>query len=1355
MDRTELKRSIEMDTLYRDRPALRKLIGRWPDPPSEPSPAIRQRFWKRLQTSVSAVNQRIADIPIFNYPAALPIVHQVPTIREAIRQHQVIVITGETGSGKTTQIPKICVEAGQGRYGIIACTQPRRIAATSLARQVARELNTELGSRVGYRIRFADYSRLTNLIQFMTDGILLTEIQRDRYLNAYDTIIVDEAHERTLNIDFLLGYLKQVLPDRPDLKLIITSATIDVEKFAEAFPQRYSTSRKQWICSRPNEHLGIDSEQPAPIIRVSGRTYPVETRYRPCDEIREEQGDVTIIDLVQEAVEEILTESSRGDILVFVAGIQEIREVMDRLSHLQSEGFTVLPLFSRLSVSEQNRIFKTGSDRKIIISTNIAETSITVPGIHYVVDTGRARISQYHSRSGTQGLPVLPISQSSADQRQGRCGRIADGICIRLYSEEDYLSRPPYATPEIRRSDLAAVILQMLNMKLGDIRRFPFIDPPETAQIRAGFNTLTELGAIDERKRITPIGRQMAALPVDPRTARMILQAKEENALYPVLIIAAAISCQDPRERPEDQPTQADQKHAVFTSKDSDLLSLLNLWEHYHHTLATFQTQGKMRKYCRANFLSYRRLREWIDIHRQLTIIVTENQWPLHKPDDWDYDAIHRSILSGYLSHIACRKEKKIYRGTRNRDLLIFPGSGVYKNRFEWIVAIELIETSRLFAHRVARIDPNWLEPLAGDLCRKHWSEPHWDPKQQRVVAWEKITLFGFTIIERRKIAYGQIDRAAANNIFILEALVEGKLTCDLPFWRHNRALIDDIRELENRTRKRDLLVDDAVVTAFYQARLSGVASLNDLKQLIKRHQGDRFLFMSSADLLQRDPQSRQSLFPDQLVIGEHRCPLTYVFDPGHPSDGVTIALPWSLLYSLPLQSFDYLVPGLLQEKIYWLFKSLPKAVRKKLVPIQETADRVWEAMTAWQYTTETSKTAKPAKKDFNHDLSDTLFRLTRIDVPPAEWSRPALPDYLKMNLRLTDPTTGETIQGRDLAALQNRKTGITDNWETLIRPYTQFPITDWDFGDLLAEVPLGNGGDIQLWGYRTLCMQDGQPCSTLSRTLSEAENRSIPAVAFLLEQALGSELSWLYHELRFPSETLSRFDQLWQQSAPVPLPLLQRKLDSKRTNLPKSIHETLQQRVFGMIRRSLCGYSESPILSRSDFERRLKTLRTEIKTLGDRVVFWINQTMEQREALLTDIATRTAPVQRQFADRLLDEVNRFLPAEALEETPLEQWQHAPRILQAYRRRLEKGLDDPNWEAERHQLYEAYQPLIDNLKPTNRKTPSSACWRYRRSLWMLEEYKVSLYAQDLKTAFPISAKRLERFLAAGQTIESQ
>ena len=875
----------------------------------------------------------IDSVRIIAYPADLPIVVHRQQIIAAIREHPVVVIAGETGSGKTTQIPKMCLEAGRGLRRLIGCTQPRRIAAITIAARVSEELGDLGPAMVGYKIRFQDHTRRTNRVRFMTDGVLLAEAERDRQLKTYDTIIIDEAHERSLNIDFLLGMLKKILCRRPDLKVIITSATIDTEKFAK--------------------HFGG-----APIINIAGRTYPVEVRYRPLPENPEEQ-DAGYLDQAVLAVLELRRFDKPGDILVFMPTERDVRDVVDslttaikdedqRLSHHPWPTRTeVLPLFGRLAGADQGRIFQPVTGTKIVVSTNVAETSVTVPGIRYVVDPGLARIPFYNVRARTTRMPVAPVSRASADQRLGRCGRVGPGVCVRLYSEEDYLNRPEYTLPEIQRSNLAEVILRMISLALGNPASFPFVDPPAVRAIRDGYSLLAELGAIDEQRRLTDKGRLMARLPLDPRMARMIIAAREENALKEVLVIVAALSIQDPLVRPADHEAEADAAHAPFESPTSDFLTLLAIWTAFQNVLGKTGSWGKVRKFCKTNFLSYQRLREWYEVHEQLSDIIKEEKGFGQNVLPADADAIHRAILSGNLRNIALKKEKNIYQGAQGREIMIFPGSSLFNRGKQWLMAADLVETTRLYARTVAVIEQEWLEPIAGNLCRSSFSSPHWEKKQGQVTALEKVTLFGLIIVAGRKVNYGRINPVEARQIFIADALVHAELDGHFSFLGRNKALISKLEGMEDRLRQRDIVVDEQAIFLFYDQRLpADVWDRAGLVRLIAAKATDNFLIMTEADLLNREPaRDLLAASPETMSAGETLLALSYRFEPGTEDDGVSVTIPFALAAHLDPGRFEWLVPGLLLDKIVLLLKGLPKALRKQLIPIQETAQQLFKEL--------------------------------------------------------------------------------------------------------------------------------------------------------------------------------------------------------------------------------------------------------------------------------------------------------------------------------------------------------------------------------------------------------------------------
>jgi len=1017
--------SLLPKALYRDQHILKQEIIRikrlkQKDSRSEPgnenkSPEIKDKkliyLEKKLRASVQKRTRREANLPKITYNEELPIVAKKDEIIKAISENRVVIISGETGSGKTTQIPKFCLAAGRGIDGKIGCTQPRRIAAITVAQRIAEELGEEIGKSVGYKIRFTDQTGENTYIKIMTDGILLAETQGDKYLNEYDTIIVDEAHERSLNIDFVLGILKTLLYKRKNLKLIITSATIDTEKFSKAFDN-------------------------APVIEVSGRMYPVDVRYLQDlhgfgnIESASENDEQTHVELAVRAIERLQQESPYGgDILVFMPTEQDIRETCELLEGRDFTGVNILPLYARLSASEQSRVFSQTRGRKIIVATNVAETSITIPGIKYVIDTGLARISQYLPGTRTTALPVVPVSKSSADQRKGRCGRVANGICIRLFSEKDYESRSLFTPPEILRSNLAEVILRMIALNLGDIWNFPFIDPPAPRLIKDGFDLLTELGAIVYKEsevrsqesevrsqeseadsqqptakcqqpiqptanntagkfQLTEKGKLMARMPLDPRLSRMLIEANTEGCVKEIAVIASALSIQDPRERPAEKQGEADQAHAVFNDPTSDFITLLNIWNKYHREVRGKGQEGiaslmTPKKFCKNYFISFRRMREWRDIHAQIIEELKESEVRIQKPEARSQESgvrsqkpedrsqkteadnqtlkansqqptanysqqppIHRSVLSGFLSNIATKKDKNMFQATKGKEVMIFPGSALFNKAGDWIVAAEMVETSRLFARTVANIDVNWLEELGKDQCKYSYLQPHWERNRGEVVAFEQVTLFGLVIIPQRPVSYGKINPDEACDIFIRSALVDGDMKQPFPFMLHNQNLIDEIQNMEEKIRRRDILTSEENIYQFYKERLDKVYDIRTLKKFIKDKRGDAFLRMKKEELLLYSPDENElTLYPDKLTLGNNIFPCDYHFEPGKPEDGLTIKIPSTLAPSVPAESLDWLVPGLFREKITAMIKALPKEYRKKLVPVTTTVDIILKEM--------------------------------------------------------------------------------------------------------------------------------------------------------------------------------------------------------------------------------------------------------------------------------------------------------------------------------------------------------------------------------------------------------------------------
>ncbi len=947
-----------------------------------------------------------------DYPAELPVVERREDILAAIRDHQVVVVAGETGSGKTTQLPKMCLELGRGRKGLIGHTQPRRLAARSVAGRLAEELSVPLGEQVGYQVRFNDQSSPSTLVKLMTDGILLAETQHDPLLLRYDTLIIDEAHERSLNIDFLLGYLKRLLPKRPDLKVIITSATIDVERFAA--------------------HFGTP-ETPAPVVEVSGRTFPVDVHYRPLARSDEDEEDRTLQEGIVHAVREIETiEREKGwlhgprDVLVFLPGEREIRETADTLRRADLKGTEILPLYARLSNEEQNRVFAPHRGRRIVLATNVAETSLTVPGIRYVIDPGLVRISRYSYRAKIQRLPIEPVSQASANQRKGRCGRIAEGVCIRLYDEEDFLSRPAFTDPEIQRTNLASVILSMLALKLGSIEDFPFVDPPDSRFVKDGFRLLFELGAVNEKQQLSTLGRKLAKLPIDPRLARMVLAGAERGCLRDVLIVVSALAIQDPRDRPADKRQAADQAHQRWHDPDSDFVALLNLW-HGIDNARDALSGNQLRRWCREHYINYLRMREWHDTFRQLRQLLRdmdiEVPAPLPRDENESEDQakqarrktsgkLHQALLSGLLSHLGTLLENREYLGARNRKFMIHPGSGLAKKTPKWVMAFELIETTKLFARTVAKIDPQWIEPQAEHLVKRSYSEPHWEMKRAQVVAFEQVTLFGLPIVARRRVHYGPIAPQESRELFIRRALVEGEFQTKGAFFAHNRALIDEVEALEDRARRRDILVDEETLFAFYDERIpADVVNGKGFEHWRKQaERQDPELLKFDIDALKARDAHDVTLaqYPDHLTLSGVAYPVSYHFDPDAADDGVTLTVPAAMLPQLPVHALEWLVPGLLREKCIALLKSLPKSIRRQVVPIPDWVDAALE-------------TLAPDERPLTEALGEFIRRRTGTRVHPDDWRLDLLPPHLIMNVRVVDHAGDMLGQGRDVRALEKR----------------------------------------------------------------------------------------------------------------------------------------------------------------------------------------------------------------------------------------------------------------------------------------------------------------------------------------------
>jgi len=1319
--RSQLKNAMHSDRIH-----LRRLVDRLARSRNKRSDNQRSRdlasLTRRIEDAVARKRRRLEGIPHPQDLDHLPITAAKSAIIDSIRSHPVTIISGETGSGKTTQIPKFCLAAGRGVDGKIACTQPRRIAATTVAARIAEELGEDLGRSVGYKIRFQDKTGPDGYIKVVTDGILLAETQGDPWLNAYDTIIVDEAHERSLNIDFVLGILKRLVHKRRNLKLIITSATIDTEKFSKAFDD-------------------------APVIEVSGRMYPVETRYFFPEDGSGDADDRSSVELAAQAIDQLVNQHTRGDILVFMPTEQDIRETCELLDGRNFPRTVIMPLFARLSAGEQRRVFAATVARKIIVATNVAETSITIPGIKYVVDSGLARISQYVPRSRTTALPVVPISRSSADQRKGRCGRVENGVCIRLYPEADYHNRPLFTQPEILRSNLAEVILRMIALDLGDIDAFPFIDRPAEKSIRDGFNLLVELGAIERadtprkgrlRYRLTENGRTMARLPIDPRLARMLLEAHQEKCLRPIVVIAAALSIQDVRERPLDKEAQADQAHRRFIDPLSDFITLLNIWHALHQAADRPRSMNALRKFCKRHYLSFKRIREWRDIHRQITAVLKEQRFDVARSDALTagglpvgnqdengafhplYAAIHRAILSGFLSNIAMRKEKVFYRAAKEREVMLFPGSGLFKNPGGWIVAAEMVETSRLYARKAAVVDVAWLEPLGGDLCRYSWSDPHWERGRGEVVAKEQVTLFGLPIVQNRRVAYGSIDRQQAADIFIRSALIDGDVKQPLGFMRHNTALVEAVSNLEDRIRRKDILVGDDVLVDFYRERLPGVCDIRTLKHRIRKKGGDHWLRLDREMLIRYMPDADLlSQFPREMDLGHRVLDCSYAFDPGADVDGVTVTIPAEAAADIPRQQLDWLVPGLLAEKVTTLIKGLPKAHRVKLVPVADTVNLVIGKMPR-------GRESLPAA------LSRFLFERLGVDIPATSWPVCDLPDHLRMRLAITDAKGRVVASGRDETLLDRQRMdpSVPRDMQPVKRQWERNDITEWDFGDLPEVLhPNGPKGDRRrnnAWCLYPRLQVDGPHIHLrLFTDSAAAESAHLEGVAALLGRHFSQDLKYLKKNLKLPA-------------------LL------KRQVVYFGGMAAIEGQLYHHVTHDLL---HRPILTEAAYQERLAEL-SDIKLyqygqdVRDAVIAVI-EAHHEAHCRIADVEKKRigAPVIGRFLQDRKEELARLVPDRFVCLYARERLLHLVRYLKAATIRVQRGIFDLEKDRTRQAQIDPFIETLTRMMQTMGETTSvDKRAAVERFFWMIEEFKVSVFAQEVGTDGPVSVKRLNKLI---------
>ncbi|MTC32171.1 ATP-dependent RNA helicase HrpA [Providencia alcalifaciens] len=1239
-----------------------------------------------VEKAKQKVEKKRLNMPKIVYPENLPVSQKKQAIFDAISQHQVVIIAGETGSGKTTQIPKICLELGRGVKGFIGHTQPRRLAARSVASRLAQELECELGTNVGYKVRFSDQVSDTTQVKLMTDGILLAELQNDKLLLQYDTIIIDEAHERSLNIDFILGYLRQLLPKRPDLKVIITSATIDPERFSR--------------------HFGH-----APIVEVSGRTYPVEVRYRPIMG-DDNDSDRDQIDGIIDAVNELGRESA-GDILIFMSGEREIRDTADALSKLQLRHTEILPLFARLSNSEQNRIFHPHGGRRIILATNVAETSLTVPGIKYVIDTGYARISRYSYRTKVQRLPVEAISQASANQRKGRCGRVSDGICIRLYSEEDFLSRPEFTDPEILRTNLASVILQMTSIGLGDIAAFPFVEAPDKRNIQDGVKLLEELGGIQPHKevdkgyRLTDIGRQLAQLPVDPRLARMVIEARKYGAVRETMVIVSALSIQDPRERPLDKQQASDEKHRRFHDKQSDFLAFLNLWDYLKQQQEEL-SNAQFRKMCRQDFLNYLRIREWQDLYTQLRQVVKEQGFAINSAAA-DFRSIHVSLLAGLLSHVGQKDaEKHEFTGARNARFTIFPGSGLFKKPPKWTMVAELVETSKLWGRIAASIDPEWIEPLAEHLVKHHYSEPHWSKSEGAVMASEKVTLYGLPIVASRQVNYGVIDPLLCRELFIRHALVEGDWNTRHAFFKANLKLLSEVEDLEHKSRRRDILVDDETLFAFYDQRIPNdvISSryFDNWWKTVSKQQPDLLSFEKNM-LIKEDASTVSALdYPNYWYQGDLKFRLSYQFEPGTDADGVTVHIPLAILNQVHNIGFDWQVPGLRHELIVALIKSLPKPIRRNFVPAPNYASAFLERV--------------PMPEGSVLDkLERELRRMTGVTVERESWQLDQLPAHLKMTYRVVNDKNKTVAEGQDLDALKNSlKEKVQETLSEVVDDgIEQSGLHIWSFGELPQRYEQKRGG-YSVKAYPALVDEKNSVGIRVFETEFEQQQAMWGGVRRLLLLNIPSPIKYLHEKLPNKSKLGLYFNPYGK------------------------VLELIDDCIACGIDQLIATYGGA-VWNEEQFESLKEYARAELND----VVVNIAKQVEQ-------ILTAVFAINKRLKGRVdfsmalaLSDVKAQMSGLVFKGFVTEQgWKRLPdilRYLNGIERRLEKLAIDPNRDRAQMSKVEHVQTLwqqwMSKLTPLQKQLPE-----VQEVRWMIEELRISLFAQQLGTPYPISDKRI-------------
>jgi ATP-dependent helicase HrpA len=1245
--------------------------------------AIATEIAADIDTAERRVARRRASVPTITYPESLPISQKREDILAAVRDHQVVIVAGETGSGKTTQLPKICLELGRGVQGLIGHTQPRRLAARTVADRIAEELETPLGEAVGYKVRFNDQSGEDTLVKVMTDGILLAEIQNDRQLRQYDTLIIDEAHERSLNIDFILGYLKRLLPKRPDLKVIITSATIDPERFSRHFDD-------------------------APIIEVSGRTYPVEVRYRPVVEDTEDRDQVQAI---IGAVDELSAEGP-GDILVFLSGEREIRDTAEALDkHFNRGGpraaVEVLPLYARLSTAEQHRVFQPHRGRRVVLATNVAETSLTVPGIKYVIDPGMARVSRYSHRLKVQRLPIEAISQASANQRKGRCGRTSEGICIRLYAEEDFAGRPEFTDPEILRTNLASVILQMTALGLGDMGAFPFVEPPDRRNIKDGVDLLHELGAFetadqDARGRLTRVGRDLARLPVDPRLARMVLEADRNGCLQEVLVITAALSIQDPRERPSDRQQAADQQHARFAEKESDFLSYLNLWQYLREQQRALSS-NQFRRLCKNEFLHYLRVREWQDLYGQLRQVAKDLGLTLNTTPA-DPQKVHASLLAGLLSHIGLRDpETRDYIGARGARFGVFPGSALFKKQPRWVMAAELVETSRLWGRIAAKIEPEWVEPLAGHLVKRTYSEPRWEKSQGAVMADEKVTLYGVPIVASRRVNYGGIDPVLSRELFIRHALVEGDWETHHKFFHDNRKLLAEVEDLEHRARRRDIMVDDETLFDFYDERVPAeVVSARHFDgwwKKARRERPDLLGFEKTMLINQTAGDVSEEDYPDAWRHDGLDLRLTYQFEPGADADGVTVHIPLPMLNQVTAEGFEWQIPGLREDLVTALIRSLPKAIRRSYVPAPNFAKAVLQRVT-------------PLREPLLDALERELARMGGIAVPRESWQLDRVPDHLRMTFRVVGERGRRIAEDKDLDALKRRlEPKMRSTLSKAANELEREGLRTWDFGSLPQVHESGTGAST-VRSYPALT--------------DEGDSVAIRAFGTEAEQ---QRAMW------------AGTRRLLLLNTPSPVKLVNARLSNQAklalSHNPHGGAAALLEDCVACAADKLMAEAGGPAWDAAGFARLHDRVRAELHDTTLDTVTKVERILAVAHRVEVGLrGTKSLALVASLTDIRAHLSGLIFPG-FVTATGWRRLTDVHRYLRAIEHRLDKLPDNPGRDrqltAQVERVRESYERLGGG------RLHGEAAERIR---WMIEELRVSYFAQRLGTPYPISEKRI-------------